>query len=1377
MGRVFNGFTSYATGQVKPEEFMHEQRTNVYYLLIISGGAWLFLFLEFSTWLAFGELQAKSARDRLFHGLLEKDIEWYDMRKNGIGAMLPRLQAQIRELQLATSQPLGSLFNLGAQAVLSLIQALVRAWDLTLVTLATVPVIVGAVIWVGRGMQRNLEQQQNKLTEAQKFTTSAFSAIETVKCFNGQEIEHDKYVTKLVEAAASYYRVACANGMQMALVVLLSVSMFVQGFYYGGQLIAEGKRSCADVITTFLSAVAAFNAINSILPQLLVLEKGRTAGSTLRAIMAQVQQGSNFQRIRGLLTLATCRGDIDVKNVTFAYPSRPQQPVLDDVTLFIPAGEVTFLIGKSGSGKSTLGQLLMRFYTSTHGRITLDGVPLESLNVNWLRSNITLVEQTSLLFNDTVFRNIAFGKQNHDKVSRQDVLDVAEFALLQLMINDMSEGLDTVVGYKGGAISGGQRQRMALARARLRNTPILILDESTSALDHISRALMMEAIRQWRRGCTTIIITHDISQISADDYVHVLEHGRIVQEGYRKHMEKMKDTPFQGFLPEDQRAVVSPYDARKATAFESIRTRGSSLDWSVQRSSDLMNDPLETHLDAGESKRVSFLPAVFRDGSPIPAMRARVQGGLTSAFTSPWLRFAISPPSNSPGNQHPTRWSGFWGSKEDKGSPVSKEEIRKSKRWSQIMEKLVDKTGQMAADSRTKVSGTERKRALPQELQSASRFTDKNSTSPSIKEGERDGTGSVSQKSLNQILNTVWPSISWPTRLIVLAGFWGATIHAVASPIFSFVLSKLLHTYAVPGGDQHMALIYSMVILGLAFVDAFHTYAFRFFLEYASQRWVDHIRGEAVKRILDQPRAFFDKEENAVSRMTGNLDRNGEEMRNLLGRFLGLIWIAVLMSSVSLVWAMVAQWKMTLIALAAAPYMLGATKAFAAISEKWEGLSNSAAEDAAAIFAETFTNIKTVRGLTLEDHFQQKYIKATNRALVIGFQRSFLSGFFYGLSDSAGDFSIAMVFYVGAKIVKSGTPVEHVVQVFTMLIFTIINLAAILEYIPQIGSSKDTASRLLRLAELPGDSHEHFGDIRVPTVGEIVFDDLEFSYPTRPHQTILKHINMRILPRTSVAIVGGSGSGKSTIANLLLNLYTTSTDPGDESQRAGDLMLAGRDIKHIDTTSLRSLVTCVSQAPTLFAATVAENIAYGLSPSSPYNTLASIMAAASQAGIHDFINSLPQGYSTLIGEGGIGLSGGQVQRIAIARALVRKPAALILDEATSALDVESADQVRQAIQALVNDDSRAMTVVIITHSRDMMEMAESIFVLDQGHIVEEGPFEEVLGRSGALANLLSGGEWDSTREEKGARPRPGNVPLMKNIDWRRQRRRNPKLQM
>lgn len=281
--------------------------------------------------------------------------------------------------------------------------------------------------------------------------------------------------------------------------------------------------------------------------------------------------------------------------------------------------------------------------------------------------------------------------------------------------------------------------------------------------------------------------------------------------------------------------------------------------------------------------------------------------------------------------------------------------------------------------------------------------------------------------------------------------------------------------------------------------------------------------------------------------------------------------------------------------------------------------------------------------------------------------------------------------------------------------------------VPQINSSRDTATRLLRLANLPYKcSHEHTGHIRLSSPGPIELHSLTFAYPSRPTPPILNSISLALSPHITTALVGASGSGKSTIASLLLGLYPPIS---------GTLSFSGLPIASLHLPTLRSLIAIVPQSPTLFAASIACNISYALPENSALASLPSIRAAALAAGIDEFVMSLPDGYDTLIGEGGTGLSGGQAQRLAIARAVVRKPKLLVLDEATSGLDGESA----KAIQKLVGRlESQGVGILIVTHDRKMMMGCREIVVLADGKVVERGGFASLVGRRGGELRRLVG---------------------------------------
>jgi ATP-binding cassette subfamily B (MDR/TAP) protein 1 len=603
---------------------------------------------------------------------------------------------------------------------------------------------------------------------------------------------------------------------------------------------------------------------------------------------------------------------------------------------------------------------------------------------------------------------------------------------------------------------------------------------------------------------------------------------------------------------------------------------------------------------------------------------------------------------------------------------------------------------------------------------------------------------------------TFWPGLDGRSKLSLIAAIACAIVHAAATPMFGYVFAKLLGTFYAVKDQALLARTYALSILGIAIIDGLATYGFHFLFDVAAQTWANSLKAEALRRILMQPREFFDREENSLSRLAECLDHFGEEARNLPGRFIGIIIVIVVMVLIAVVWSLVTCWKLALVAISTVPVLYAIMKCYNMISSRWERFTNEADENVGQVMHETFVNIRTVRCLVLEDVFRRKFGDKVIDALKTGFRRALYTGSVYGLNYSSVFFVSALAFWFGAYILsKDESTLPNILQTFALLLLTSNNATFIVNYIPQINISKDAASRLIRLATLPQDSHELKGTTQLDSAGAIAFRDAIFSYPTRKDHQVLHGVNITIPRGSCTAIVGSSGSGKSTIAALLLKLYQMEANAGDPKHPA--LTISGHDIRTLKTSTLRSRMAIVSQTPVMFPGTVAENISYGLSPSSTRASPENIRAAASAAGVDDFINSLPSGYQTVIGAGGSGLSGGQAQRIAIARALVRDPDILILDEATSALDVESANIVRDTVQSLVAQmkkggdtwplDSNAlghgagrrrMTVIIITHAREMMAIAEQVIMLDKGRVVEEGSFGDLRKTRGPFAKLLRG---------------------------------------
>ncbi|KAI4111639.1 MAG: hypothetical protein LQ339_000510 [Xanthoria mediterranea] len=1315
LGRVFDCFTNFGIGKYGGPELI---RNVSKYALGVTGLGMASGVLHagyFGFWLMFGELQAKGARDSLFGSMLEKDMEWYDMRKDGVEALIQRLQTQIRELQMGTSQPLGFALQSTVTALSALGLALYTAWDLTLITIATIPLAALVLGWISARMQPSIEAQAKELNTASKCANNAFQAIDVVKCFNGQDFETWQYAKAIHRAAKKYLIQAKANALQIGFVRFITLSMFVQGFWYGSHIVITGKKEPGQVLTAFWSCLSALQAVEQILPQILVLEKGRAAGATLQAILTQMDKRRRVI-ISGQLTPEFCEGDIEVRNVSFRYPSRPDQPALKHASFFFPAGETTFVIGTSGSGKSTLGNLLMRFYEPASGEIFIDGNSLQTLDIAWLRNNITLVQQQSVLFNETIFKNIAFARRDWEKVEKHEVKRSIDTAFLQSTINEFPKGVDTVVGAGGNAMSGGQRQRVAIARASLRDTPILILDEATSALDHISKGMVMDAIREWRRGKTTIIITHDLSQIADDEFAYILDKGVVVQEGYRYALEQGETGPLVAprrpsvNFPTQRRLPKLSEEVRKPSMVStSSGSCGSTLSVCSHDSLDIQYHP---------RRQSVFVPGIFSLAKESPEMNRR---SYFEPFVSPAATgaFAMHRMSGVPDifarplNQSPQLKSAW---------PLKSRREQKEQDlgdWSLLNElhkrtaSAVDRT---PGERSTSQASPEQSKTIP--LRTTRRQSE-----------DIQGEAPLRIAPIKKILLTVWPTLTWKHRPLLLGGFFCAAVHAAGTPVFSFVFSKLLATFFQPVNREREALKWSLSVLAVGSGDALASFFMHYLLEACGQAWVDNLRIESMKRIIDQPRTWFDKDKNSVGKLTECLDRNAEEMRNLLGRFAGFMFVVVIMLSTAIIWSLIVCWKLTLVGLASAPFIYMITRLYQAVSGKWEGRSNDAGTSAASIFTETFGNIRTVRALTLEAYLHEKYLKATEKAFHVGLRRSVYSGTFYGISDSGIAFATALIFYYGAKVAASRDfTVQNIVTVFSMLLFSIASANSILAFIPQINSSCATATRLLRLANLPHkSSYEHTGHVRLPALGTISFNDINFTYPSRPLGPVFNSLNLKLPPHTSIALVGASGSGKSTIASLILGLYPPSS---------GTLTFDSLAISTLHLPSLRSLIAVVPQTPQIFATTIALNVAYAMPERSPLASRANIEHAAEVAGIHTFIASLPRGYNTLIGEGGTGLSGGQAQRIAIARAVARKPMLMVLDEATSALDGESARGIRELVARL---REKGVGVLMVTHDREMMRVCERIIVVKEGRVAETGGFEELVSRRGGELRRLLGG--------------------------------------
>jgi ATP-binding cassette, subfamily B, bacterial MsbA len=396
-------------------------------------------------------------------------------------------------------------------------------WKLTLITIVIVPPIALSVRLLSKRLRTMARGAQGALGEVAHVLEETIECHRVVKIFGGQEYESKRF-------ARANQAVRGFNMRQTVPAALTTpITHTLAGVALGVIVYIGLQESLADRATvgTFASFLVAMLMLLAPLKHLTEinapLQRGLAAAeSVFGMIDAPIEEDA------GTAVIARAKGEVTFENVGFIYSTRTE-PALSDINLQVRPGETVALVGASGGGKTTLVNLLPRFYSPSQGRILLDGQDIQTLTLDSLRSNIALVSQDVVLFNDSIYANIAYGRMGG--AAEREVIEAAEAAHALGFIRETPQGLNTPIGENGLRLSGGQRQRLAIARALLKNAPLLILDEATSALDSESERQVQAALETLMRGRTTIVIAHRLSTVERADRIVVLERGRIVESG------------------------------------------------------------------------------------------------------------------------------------------------------------------------------------------------------------------------------------------------------------------------------------------------------------------------------------------------------------------------------------------------------------------------------------------------------------------------------------------------------------------------------------------------------------------------------------------------------------------------------------------------------------------------------------------------------------------------------------------------------------------------------------------------------------------------------------------------------------------------------
>ena len=448
------------------------------------------------------------------------------------GDIIARMSGDVGEVENSITSSLDMLMKSPIMIILYFATLVITSWQLTLFTIVVLPGMGWLMGVVGRKLKRQSLEAQSKWSDTMSQLEETLGGLRIIKAFIAEDKMINRFTKCSNELRDATNKVAIRQAMAHPMSEFLGTILIVAVLWFGGTLIL-GQNASIDAPTFIFYMVILYSVINPLKDFAKAgynIPKGLASMERVDKILKaenKIKEISNPKPLKGL------NDKIEFKDITFSYDGKRE--VLKHVNLTVPKGQTIALVGQSGSGKSTLVDLLPRYHDVQLGEITIDGVNIKNFRIHDLRALIGNVNQEAILFNDTFFNNIAFGVEN---ATMEQVVEAAKIANAHDFIMETELGYQTNIGDRGGKLSGGQRQRISIARAILKNPPILILDEATSALDTESERLVQEALERLMKTRTTIAIAHRLSTIKNADEICVLYEGEIVERG--KHEELLE---------------------------------------------------------------------------------------------------------------------------------------------------------------------------------------------------------------------------------------------------------------------------------------------------------------------------------------------------------------------------------------------------------------------------------------------------------------------------------------------------------------------------------------------------------------------------------------------------------------------------------------------------------------------------------------------------------------------------------------------------------------------------------------------------------------------------------------------------------------------
>ena len=1071
------------------------------------------------------------------------------------------------------------------------------------------------------------------------------SLVRVVATFGTYDRESARYLKDVRMSTSKGKAWGRKAGAMLALPDATFQLIYALLFWYGGRMVRDGEIQVGDILNVF------FNVLMSLFTAALglqYLQDAQTAKVAAWGLFEVIDRESEIDGLgEGGATPGTVNGKLVVEDVRFAYPSAPTDTVLHGLSFTVEKGKTTALVGHSGCGKSTIINLLLRFYEPTSGAITLDGKPLSAYNIQWLRQRIGLVAQQPTLLPGTIRENIALGKAN---CTNKEIVAAAKSANAHDFIMGFPDQYETEVGALGGKLSGGQKQRIAIARIMIASPDILLLDEATSALDNVSEAKFQDLLSKTKHTRATVVIAHRLSTVEDADEIIVMDHGVVVERGTHASLLANKGKYFNmvnATAASNHPATDADADADANAAASNVSEPVGAAEVTVTGSSLRDNESLATT----ESKDAENDDAASDSDAAPDKAEAKAMWHFMWGFAKPEIPLVA----------FACLGAIIHGLSIDAGFLILGLTIEV------VAGGYTHKPFQCSVTADNTLGN----------------FTD--SFDCLLSSTCKANTACWG---CTHTANGSYAAVSDCSATDCTDPYGAGCSFDQVQPAEEEDLNPLILAYVVIFATLFIGKYIqnsSELVAAENMIGKLRAHSFDVFIR-KSAAWQDHYRTSDMTEALAVSCA--DSSKLTVQRWP--------KIMNILAILIGAIAVAFAYC-----------WRLAAVTIAVLPLLvasqasdmasqLGLDKDGEGASKELKAMADKVAQDAAVIIENLRDIVALGRSRDLIDRYRDDLAKLD----VVISKQTPIAGFTAFMAQIIMFCQWGLAFWYGGKQMMDGNCDFGEMNIAIIcIIFSGFQAGQEMAFIPDDKAATVTMVKLHKMLTFQTKDDQRLapgitGGITVAK-GEIVFKDVEFAYPTRKSAKVLDKLNLTIEAGKTVALVGQSGCGKSTVISLIQNLYSID---------GGSITIDGQDISGASGDTLRRQIAVVPQEPKLFNMSIADNIAYR--PQELPVLQEQIEGSAKIANADGFIAELSDGYRYAVGKFGEKLSGGQRQRVAIARSVFSDGdvKVLLLDEATSALDNKN----EKLVQMALGTAAMGRTTVIVAHRLSTIKNADKI---------------------------------------------------------------------